>query len=330
MRAIFFLLLALTSFAYGASGPSLCDFLNVPGCSGVTKQARRLSSVSMPSPSTAANINPAAVSFDRGVGFEVMAQNHNPLNFSFASGTGRVGGALISANMENAFFGNRIPEVDGAYLKRYEEDKQYKARKFSAALGTRLIKHKHFNVDIGLILKRHSEIKRINPGLGSALRYRMFNIGFSFYQDDMFLDYRRLIDPSSQLPYEYIRNEESMTYQERFNVESYTAGMRLGNLSVDAGIIKTKYKVYDYLKEDTSKIFLYSAAYNYKNILLNIGIRNEFTPGVKYIDNNLEDRRHMRETFLGLQVSFNKHVIAGINYNYFLLRELSLATTLFF
>src|SRR5687767_5582137 len=86
------------SLAWGAA-PTVCDIIDSDSCHGVTKQVRRASSLSLPSPASSANINPATVSFDRGFGIEALFQSNNPVSFNVASGTGKMGGALISHSL---------------------------------------------------------------------------------------------------------------------------------------------------------------------------------------------------------------------------------------
>jgi len=138
----------------------LCDILDMDTCYTVSKQSRRSSSSSLPSPASAANINPANVSFDRGFGVEFVYQPQNPASFNLATGTGKLGGALISQSLENSFFGNRVIELEDVLLKRFEDKKQYQSKKLNFALGGKLYRKKHVTLDAGFLFKRHSEIKR--------------------------------------------------------------------------------------------------------------------------------------------------------------------------
>lgn len=240
---------------------------------------------------------------------EVLHQNSNPVVFNIATGTGKLGGALISSNLENSFFSNRIVEKESAFLKRQKENKQYKSQKLHLALGASLIKKSKLALDAGIMFKRHKEIGKINPGAGISGRLGFFTWGGALYQDDF------ILDPS-------LINE----YSEKFNVLTYTAGIKYKRFSFDAGVIKTKYKVYD----QHSSIHLYSASYGVRNFIFNVAIRNEISPGLKFIDGKLVEKKSHNEFFGSLQTSFGKHLIIGLNYNYFLLDEFSYAMTLFF
>jgi hypothetical protein len=319
------ILLLLSFFiAFAEAKTDVCDIIDVPGCHGVTKQIRRASARSLPSPSTVASQNPSAVSFDRGLGVEMIHQNHNALNFGLATGTGKVGGAFISNSLENSFFGNRVPELDEDFLKRNLEDKQYRPRKYSLALATKLLNKKDYSLNAGVLLKRHDEIKRVNPGFGISGHLGPFTFGASFYQDDLFIDFTNKVQESTGIPYTYIYSKGS--HRERYKVETYFVGTRIKALFLDAGVIKTQYKFTD----DNVKIALYSAALQYKYLLFNLAVRKELSPTPGMLNKKLLYEEEKNETYVGVQASLNKYVIVGINYNYFLLRELSLSANLFF
>lgn len=302
----------------------LCDIIDLDTCGKVMRQLRRSSSASLPSPATSANLNPANVSFDRGFGIEAIYQPNNPVSFNLASGNGRLGGALISQSLENSFFGNRVIERDDVLLDRVKNKQQYKSQKLSLALGGKLFRKKHFALDAGLLLKRHSELKKINPGVGLSGRIGPIHIGASVYQDDLLIEFGNDIEPTTGVPYSVIFGQDS--YSEKFIVQSYSVGTRIKNLSLDAGVISTKYDLYD----KKSVVNLYSASLAVGQYLFNFAIRNEITPALKVINNELVAQSSQNETYGGIQRSFGKHFIFGVNYNFYLLRELSLNGTFFF
>ncbi|HXH76791.1 MAG TPA: hypothetical protein VNJ08_17610 [Bacteriovoracaceae bacterium] len=241
MIYLFFLIFTFSGHAL-AYTPNICDIIDTGNCHGITKQSRRSSSLSLPSPATSANVNPATVSFDRGVGVEVLHQSHNAVGFNVASGTGKMGSALISSSLENSFFGNRVPEIDDLYFKRRENKNQFESKKLTLAVGRKLVRKSLYMLDVGLLLKRHSEIKRINPGIGAAARIGRINFGASYYQDDLFLNFYSYFRPGTGTRYSTLYASD--TYMERFLVESYSVGTKIRNLTLDAGVIKTRYKFY--------------------------------------------------------------------------------------
>lgn len=326
-RLILILFILTSVFEARAATPNLCDLVNIPNCEGITKQFRRTSAQSLPSPATSANLNPATVSFDRGFGIEMIHQPGNPVNFNVASGTGKLGGALISQSLENSFFGNRVVELDSAFLARNVDEKQYKSRKLTLALGHKIVNKRNAGLDLGLILKRHSDVKDVNPGLGLSARLGPVTLGASVYKDDFILfekDFNKQ-NPDLIGAFPQIYGKPG-SYEESFTVQTFTAGVRIRNFTFDVGFIKTKYDLY----EDDATIRIYSAAYAYENVLFNIAIRDEFSTLPKFQENDLSDERGSNAVYGGVQVGFGKHVIVGVSYNYFLLRELSLNGTLFF
>ena len=321
LNLVLILLLGVSSPSAFAEGSlNLCDYIDVPNCSGVSKQGRRSSSMSMPSPATSANFNPATVSFDKGLGVELMAQAGNPVIFNLATGTGKLGGILISPTLENSFFGNRVVEIPELFLERNREKHQYDNQKLSLALGGRLVSKKNFGLDLGLMLKRHNEIKKVNLGGGLSARIGPFTLGTSYYKDDFLLDFSGLLDAQTGLPY------LPETYQESFSVQTYSIGTRYRNFFFDSGLIKTSYDLYS----EEVNIFIYSLSYLRNNYLFNAALRNEHSGSPKFHKGELVESRKKNDIYLGLQYSLNRHLVFGVNYNYFLLRELSFKTSVFF
>ena len=306
-----------------AAATDVCEVLNLSNCSGVQKMGRRSSAQSLPSSSTAAQFNPANVSHDRGFGVETMYQPGNAPSFSFVSGTGKAGAALVSSKIENAFFGNRVIELEEDYLERREDDTQYISEKQTLALGGGLFKNRKFSLDVGLLLKYNSDIKRVNPGAGIAVRWGIVNFGAAQYQDDVLLKFRSLVNPRTGVAYAVEVGDDQ--YEERFTVQNYFAGIKIMNLFIDAGVIQTHYKFYD----QDSVVRLYSAAYIWRNFLFNMAHRQEDSPTWRYSDETLLDERKKHETYGGIQYSFNQHFILGVHYNYYLLREYAASLTIF-
>lgn len=321
--AILVLVFGIISTSAKAASSDICDIIKIPNCPGVTKQLRRTTFPTAPTPATAAILNPSNVSFDRGLGLEAIVQPKNPVFFSVASGTGKMGGALISGSLDNSFFGNRVPELNESIIERYSNDQQYKPRKLSLALGGKLFANRNAGLDFGIILKRHSDIKEINTGAGLSGRYRMFHLGASIFQDDSYMDLTKYIDPATGQPYSTSLGQENL--DNKFTVTTITGGMRLGNVAIDVGSITSHPK---YFNEET-KIMLYSAAYHFRNFLLNVAYRQEHSSAPVYKDGELEVEQDKTAIFTSAQYSLSKHLIFGVNYNYFLLDEVSLSATIF-
>src|SRR5690606_34921164 len=109
----------------------------------------------------------------------------------------------------NSFFGNRVLELDEDFLERNIDKTQYKSNKLNIALGGKFFRKKIFFLDLGIILKRHNEIKNINPGVGVAGRLGFITYSAAIFKDDYFLNLKNRIDPNSGLPFSKDHYSES-------------------------------------------------------------------------------------------------------------------------
>lgn len=322
----FLVLLCWVTAALAADPNDLCEILNLTNCAGVSKLARRSSAQSVPSNATATQFNPANVSHDRGWGVETMWNPQNTPTFSFVTGTGRTGAALVSSKIENGFFANHIPELGEDFLERRLDDEQYKSRKYTLALGVALLRKRWMSLDIGGQGKYNEDTGRTNFGVGASTRLGLFTFGAAYYEDDMKLKFGDKVDPRSQMMY---RSIFGMTeFQETFQVQSYFAGVKIKSLYLDGGVIRTNYKFYE--PEKSSDIYLYSAAYIWGRFLFNVAMRHERSPMWSYKDRRLFDDRKKNETYGGIQYSFGQWLILGIHHNYYLMREMAGSVTVFF
>lgn len=309
---LFLSILVFSREAFSASN-DICDILKLPNCQGVTKQLRRSSASSLPSSSLASSLNPANVSFDRGVGLDILAEHNNPVHFGLLAGTGKMGGALINGSVDNGFFGNRVPELDGDRLERELGKVQYRNKKLTVAIGGKLTSSRNYGIDAGLILKRHPEIKDVNPGIGFSARVWKINFGASYFKDDSYTDLSSL--PGVTPPF----------VEDDFYVTTYTAGTRIGNFSFDYGVIKSDIESFG----GPTVISIFSSAYQYENFLFNLAVRNERSKAPEFVDGMLVQNEEKGSIFAAIQYSVNQHIIFGVNYNHFLLRDLGLSLTLF-
>lgn len=308
-----------------AQAKDICDVIKIPNCPAVSRQLRRSSMQSVPSPSVAASLNPANVTFDRGLGLELIFQPGNSVAWGFSSGTGRIGAALISSSLENSFFGNRIPEANEKYRERNELKKQYEHNKNTIAFGGRLFGKRKYNLDVGVILKRHKEIKKINPGVGLSGRLAFLTFGYSVYKDDFRIKTEDI--PSGTL-FGYDAVVVALgkpVYDESFTVSTFSVGTRIGDLSLDYGVISSNYK---YIEAQQTRLI--AASYAYKKFLFNFAQRHDNSMLPKYKDGDL-DYTSLEDTnyYGGIQYSLGKHLIIGTAYNYFLLRDVTVNATFF-
>lgn len=318
------LLIILFFSSAWAAPKDICDILDLPNCSGVSKQNRRTSNFSLPSPATAANLNPANISIDRGFGGEALFQANNPVSFNLVGGSGKFGGALISPTLENSFFGVRVPELDEEFLDRNKEQRRFDSKKFNFALAGKIAREKNYGLDFGFLFKRHSEVKKIRTGFGLSGRLWILNAGASFYKDDFWFDLEKTKQAGTGIPYSELLGKKS--YDESYQVQTYSVGIKIRNVSFDWGhIITDKYK----FTEERVDISILSASLAWGNFLFNLGSRKEDSSTPKFEDDVLKTQRIKNSTYLGVQYSWWKPLVVGVHYNYFLLNELSLTTTIF-
>lgn len=312
-----------------AQQPSLCDYFDYPQCTGITKQTRRSSSLSLPSMATASNFNPANIVLDKGFGIESVIQKGDSPSFNIITGTGKTGAALISPSIENSFFSNQVPELEGNLLNREQNNQRYKSGKLNFGLARNLLGKAQNMVsglvlDGGLMLKRNPSVGKINPGLGFSGRMGPFSFGASFYYDDVMLNLENNVNPYTNQQYSQIFG--SNTYQEKFLVENYSLGTKFKGFSFDLAIIKTQYDFY----AQNNRVYLYSASYTQGSFMANFSSRQEFSNRLSYQGGNLIEKRKKEEVFYGAQYAVFKKLILGLNYNYYMLSDTTLMATIFF
>lgn len=311
----FILLILLFSFSAFASDD--CLFFKYCG----NKSSR--TSKSLPSSASSANLNPSAISNARGFGVEAVYQHGNPLSYNFVSGNGKIG-ALISPSLENSFFGNRSIEIDSLQLVRQLNKTQYENKKLNMALGAKLYTNNNVDVDLGLSIKRNPDIKKLNPGIGASVTFPYFHFGAYFYRDDVLVKLGNYSNPYTGILYSSTYGSSS--YQEKFAVDTYTFGTSVGNLSLDAGIIKTRYQFYT----ENTRVNIYSSSYIYNDFILNFAVRKELSPNLLYTDNRMIISRKKSDYYYGLQYLINRNIVVGVQHNNFLLNEWSASLVVYF
>lgn len=323
MLILWFILLIPVSWS---QAEGLCEVLQLKDCRSVAKQSRRASAQSLPSPIVAASINPANVSQDKGLGLETIYHPNNPLAFSLVTGTGKIGGAIISSTVENSFFGNRVPEIGIEEIERRVADKRYESKKINTGFSFALFKNRKFGADLGIMAKYNQDTKRLSPGGGLSFRAGPINLGASLYKDDFRLKFKDLINPSG-VPYSTIYGAE--TYDESFTVTNVTGGFRFRNFFFDVGMIQTKYK---FENNEPSKIMIFSGAFTWDRFLFNLALRKETSaaPQFNYSEDVLEPKKDKSAVFGGVQYALNRFIILGVQYNYFLMKDVSFTGTVFF
>lgn len=316
MVALLMILLRTLTFSYAEDDH--CRYFKYCGSS-----SSHGSSKSAPSASIASSLNPGNISKIKGLGLEFSYQPSNPVGYALVTGNGKLGGALIASSGDNTFFGNRTIEIDDVYLQRRLDDKRYKNKKLHGAIGLSLIDKSNFGLDLGLSAKRHSEIGRINPGMGISGKIYFLNFGYYVYKDDAKIALNDYTNPYSGTPYSLIYGSE--TYEEKYTVTTLTLGTKIKNFAFDLAAIKTDYKFYT----SPTSIRIYSGSYLFKSTLFNLAYRQEESDNLKEKDGILSVERKKSDIYGGVQYIASKNLMIGLAYNAFLLNEFSANLTLF-
>lgn len=314
MKTLITLLFLSTNTAFAADDE--CAYFKFCGSAAPTKSTSSSSSRS-------ASLNPSNIARVKGLGVETLLQDNNDPAFTFVTGTGNVGGALISSSGENSFFGNRSLELDDEYYVRYTEKKRYTNNKLSAALGAKLYDKRKMTFDLGISLKRNKFIKKINPGVGFTAGYKNFTFGAHIYKDDVRLNLSNTFDyysgQSNVLKY------NSFTYDEYYTVKTATIGLKIENLTFDIGYLSTRYKFYNI---DTN-ILIYTLGYNFKKLYLTAAYRSESSANRYFENDTLIEKNNKTFYHYGAQLIVFKHLMLGVGYNTFMMNEVSATVTVF-
>lgn len=73
-----------------------------------------------------------------------------------------------------------------------------------------------------------------------------------------------------------------------------------------------------------------SASYIAGDFMFNLALRNENSPAPKFVNGELRYQESKSDVYGGVQASLGRFLIVGVNYNYFLLEEVSTMAALFF
>jgi len=279
-----------------------------PGC-------RSRSYTTNPSTGSQVRINPSAVPTERGMGLEGIFYR-DEADFSIVRGLGRVGAAISPSNSEETFFGPPGFEVPDDYLKRKKYQTKYPGQKVTLATAFDVAKRTgsgihSYALKIGVMGRYNQLTKNVSPGAGVSGIFGPITFGGSIYNDESQMDYRSygsILQPVT-------------TYQ----VQTYNVGLFLHSLILDYSHLQVR-------ATDISTVKLLTASLTYKKMILTASRRSEESsrPGFNYQTKKLEVEKIKEEIFGGIQYNMNRHIMLGVLYNYYLLREYSGSVTLFF
>lgn len=261
------------------------------------------------------NINPSAVPLEKGMGGEIIYYKSS-FDFSLVKGLGRVGAAISPSNSEETFFGPPGLELPEDLETRKREANKYPSQKLTLATAFNIFNNKkkgikRLEVNLGVMGKYNQKSSGTTGGGGLSGVAGPFTFGYSVYSDQTVIDYAR---------YGLDRKETT-----QYLVETYSAGVFLSMLVLD----------YSVLRIVTTEIATVSMAT--ASLLTRLGIftgslrtEDSVRPVYNYETQTLESQRVKKDIFFGAQFNITKSIMLGGFYNYYLLREISLGTTIFF
>lgn len=96
---------------------------------------------------------------------------------------------------------------------------------------------KNLKLSLGLIAKYNADNSKFNWGLGSSLELGYFTVGASKYKDDYYIK-----DETVTPAYEYF---------ERYNVETFTVGIKLPHIIADFTYLNDVFNYYGQRYDNT-------------------------------------------------------------------------------
>lgn len=302
-------------FASGRAHALLCN--PAQELCGFVKGQRTSGSPAKPSSSNNIRINPSAVPTNKMIGLEGIFYK-GEVDVSLARGLGRVGAAISPSNSEETFFGPPGLESDSDLLARKRDATKYPSQKVTLATAATIFEKKgsglsRISMNLGVMGKYHKYDGAVTPGGGVTLNVGPINVGYARYKDRSHVSMEDF-----GLPDVYSLTE--------FEVETISGGIFLGSLALDYSILQM------YLPNDRWEMRLATASIFVKRGIFTVAVRSEDSSrsSYSYALDTLATGRSKSETFLGAQLTAGSHFMIGAFYNYYAVREISLAATLFF
>lgn len=271
-------------------------------------------------PSTGAQlkINPSAVPTDQGFGIEGILFK-DQVDLALVRGTGRVGAAISPSNSEETFFGPPgFEHSQDLYRRKYESEK-YPNQKYTLAVAANAFDNKKsglnaMSLKLGAMAKYNKLTKGFRGGFGLNGVLGPLAFGASAYNDQTQLN-------------DYDLGEE-LKIRINYQVQTYNVGLFLNSVVLDYSHLKMTEN------DDTepAEISLVTVSVLIHKFILIAAKRTEDSARLSYNYETklLEAKQHKEDYFGGLQYRLNKTVMLGFFYNYYLLREASFSTTIFF
>jgi len=268
-----------------------------------------------PSTSNRVRVNPSAVPLEKSLGIEAIVYKSEG-DFGLVRGLGRVGAAISPSNSEETFFGPPGFETPEDLLLRKKKTEKYPSHKVTLAGAFKLLGNNRsglqkFTLNMGLMGKFNSQTNVASPGGGLTGVLGPLTFGYSVYQDETQLDFARYgIYPNPKIQY---------------NVSAYTFGIFLNSIILDYSSLRI-------MTADPATVNITTFSVLLKKFIFTFSKRLEDSdrPNYNFRTDQLITERTKEEYFGGIQYKANRRIMAGVLYNYYLMREISGSFTLFF
>jgi len=309
--------------------------LKLDNCNNTKRSLSRSAGASVPSISTAAFNNPAAISLTRGLGVEtIMHQGIGQVGL--VTGTGRVGAAFSNSPTSGTFFGNQAIESTNSLRLRTLSGKKFEEDKLSLAAGVNLFggkSKKGLQADIGAVYRKQNELKEDYHGVGLTLGFNKFiSIGASQYTNVYYENLRgekgELVDQFGNIYDVLYSDDPSNETRVNYRVTNFTYSLKFSKFAIDHIVFKT---IYEDDEELPDYVKIYNISYFYKKWIITYGRRFEESDREIY-DDELEEfvvERDKSAGFLGFQSALGNNFIVGVYVNYYLMNDLSFGLTYF-
>lgn len=272
-------------------------------------------STGAPTRGSKVRINPSSVPTGKSLGLEFIYFDQS-VDFALVKGLGRVGAAISPSNSEETFFGPPGIELPEDLLKRNQDKHKFPAQKVTLASAIGLFNNKHsdltrFELNVGFMGKYNRLTHAITPGGGLSGVAGPFTFGYSLYRDQTQLDYGL-----------YGLSQKPVT---NYYVETYSVGAFLNSLAIDYSVLRM-------ITNEIATTSVVTATLLLNRSLVTVAVRRESSnrPAYNYDLARLETKIDKSDIFAGAQYAIFDHLMAGIFYNYYVLREYSVGATLFF
>lgn len=308
-RFFFAILLSWTSSAFAEGGWVCTSHSECNPKSGASSKPAN------PSRGSRVQINPAAVPIENLFGIEALYYKSS-FDFALVKGLGRVGAAISPSNNEETFFGPPSFELPESYATRKQNQDKYKSPKYTLATAMNLYHNGRMDitrieVNVGVMVKYNQDTSAANLGGGVTGIVGPFTFGYSAYSD--------------QTKYNYSAYGLAAKPVIKYQVETYSVGAFLSSLVVDYSTMKI-------LTTETATVTVATASLFLRKLILIGSARTEQSsrPIYNEYSKSLENQETKNETFFGTQYRITPMFMAGVFYNYYLLKEISVGGMVFF